>query len=581
MITRLIEICARMNDLSYTHAEDITSTIKNKLDGTFNQLTVYKLNQVTYQYVNNDDANDNTAPEPLIIAFSAPKNIQEKSKKITQALQAREAVIEAGVPPQLNLTYLYRDQAGRYASQFSPVGDLTAVAGMKAGNRSMNEVRMMLGQIFLGVSNYHERNLAHRDLKPNNIIAYTIKGNVVLKIADHGEVIKVNDNGTAVIPDVFLNGSRSYRSPELTVLMTENKTRTHNKEKRIPLAAHNWKASDCYAVGMIVRYAITYMLVTKQRRLIIDTRHSPHLLKEPKEGTEAAHLANLYFGLVLPDVVNRTTIHDAMQCPFFGKTTEARDALFQRIRATTNYSLVIDEQYLFNWKNLQFGNPFYLLNPEVKKIFQSAESIIGLIKIFEVSLSAFNANMQMIFTIDATQVQANRGFSVFALIINQYKIVLKSIDDFMLTTEDIAQANEHANFIAVVVEFKKALEETLQRFAAFFEINCRNVLVMVLDQSIKELIFAHGLNAKRNMFNENQSIRIKEGTALQARVNHSQSNEDALGVIYDYLGDEQLIRKDQFRSILVKNLGLTSYKPLPDFNCALVEKKRRLTVRLG
>ena len=102
-----------------------------------------------------------------------------------------------------------------------------------------NEIVNILEQVVKGLLYLQKKNIAHRDIKPQNVLVFP---NNIYKIADLGEaktIININDQST-------LRGSQLYMSPALYQGYKYSK----------PNILHNPYKSDMFSLGYCFFYAI-------------------------------------------------------------------------------------------------------------------------------------------------------------------------------------------------------------------------------------------------------------------------------------------------------------------------------------
>ena len=94
--------------------------------------------------------------------------------------------------------------------EFCPGGDLMQVI-RKHGAQSEEQTRLYLVQLARGLQHLRQRNLIHRDLKPQNLLLSSTGPNAVLKIGDFGFARHIQHQDLAET----MCGSPLYMAPEI------------------------------------------------------------------------------------------------------------------------------------------------------------------------------------------------------------------------------------------------------------------------------------------------------------------------------------------------------------------------------
>lgn len=94
--------------------------------------------------------------------------------------------------------------------EFCPGGDLMQVI-RKHGAQSEEQTRLYLVQLARGLQHLRQRNLIHRDLKPQNLLLSSTSPNAVLKIGDFGFARHIQHQDLAET----MCGSPLYMAPEI------------------------------------------------------------------------------------------------------------------------------------------------------------------------------------------------------------------------------------------------------------------------------------------------------------------------------------------------------------------------------
>lgn len=102
--------------------------------------------------------------------------------------------------------------------------------------------KIILGQVCLGLAYIHSKEMVHKDLKPDNILLWQIRSNLVMaKIADFGYAKQLTE-GKDTFSDTDNGGTRIFMAPEL-LQQGEGPYRPSFK-------------SDIYSLGMTIACAV-------------------------------------------------------------------------------------------------------------------------------------------------------------------------------------------------------------------------------------------------------------------------------------------------------------------------------------
>lgn len=193
----------------------------------------------------------------------------------------------------------------------------------------MNEYdcKLVLAQIFAGLSHLHQLSIAHRDLKSANILCMhdrlTEAGCV--KLADLGFATRISDPQAVELEDNC--GTLEYYSPELC----ENMLARIGKEEPIFYSA----AVDCWALGCVMYECIAGEPPfwseddVEQVHIILRNR-----LEFPADafGTISSGAIALITGLLCPDPKARLTIAQCLRHAWFaGETSDVERRLYPKL----------------------------------------------------------------------------------------------------------------------------------------------------------------------------------------------------------------------------------------------------------
>lgn len=114
--------------------------------------------------------------------------------------------------------------------EYVPISFFNVILGIK--NKTENIVRYFFAQIIDGLAHMHEKNVAHLDLKPENIM---VDDDLTIKIVDFGFATKTD---CGILTEYM--GTKPYMAPELI-------------ERR----GYDGKKADMFSLGVILYFLTT------------------------------------------------------------------------------------------------------------------------------------------------------------------------------------------------------------------------------------------------------------------------------------------------------------------------------------
>jgi serine/threonine protein kinase len=202
------------------------------------------------------------------------------------------------------------------------------------------EFQHLVGQLILMVEALHEKNLVHRDFKPENILVIEREGKLYLLLTDLYSLARVNGENQISQQDIDHRFASTihHECPDRYASLPFQKVRK-DKSKYAKL---DLKAEECYALGgTLIDVAILCSNLDKSQIKLYQT-----LIKILRENG---------------------TIQKAKAQSFFGETEEERKNFFDELVIETSRDVYIDG-FLVESSSSKPGHPFYLLNPKLKQV---------------------------------------------------------------------------------------------------------------------------------------------------------------------------------------------------------------------
>jgi len=157
-----------------------------------------------------------------------------------------------------------------------------------------NEIVKILHQILNALIYLEENGIAHRDIKPQNILIYP---NNIYKVADFGEAKNLSDS----IQECTLRGSELYMSPVLY----------HCLKNRQRDVVHNAYKSDVFSLGFCLLYAmILTVQVINDIREIIDMNVISNIVKRALRRNYSSKMQVLVINMLELDENKRFSFKD-------------------------------------------------------------------------------------------------------------------------------------------------------------------------------------------------------------------------------------------------------------------------------
>lgn len=89
-------------------------------------------------------------------------------------------------------------------------GDLFSYIESKNGKLLEAEAAAIIRQILIALSFLHERNIVHRDIKPDNILMTSSSAGCRIVLTDFGAARRIRDRGDEMSTQI---GTREYAAP--------------------------------------------------------------------------------------------------------------------------------------------------------------------------------------------------------------------------------------------------------------------------------------------------------------------------------------------------------------------------------
>ena len=371
--------------------------------GTWKDVSFYKLrkSKLTLDYPGLPEHKDEKCVEGLDVVFLKPKKIDIARV----ASRAQRLLIDRQVHSPFLSDAIFNGSDG---SKIELKADqslwkfIQPFRGPLAPKLNKTTVLSIVGQMLLGVETLHDKNIAHCDIKPPNILISNRRGKEHIQFCDMDTIITVDpqtgrERTTKIDPITLLEveekpacwlGPAYWLSPEAFVLsiaikklMDEAKKFSHDKSKLSNLnhqmeileaSPLNRKAVDCYALGESI-----WKTRVKEVDGLRYAHHSVMDCLDPSDVQTVKDLQDLATRLKNP-VLTRFTIKEAKNHQIFGATPEERESFFSSLIKEFSHEIYIDS-YLVP-KVLEQDDDFYI-KPEVCKQIQLAETRFSLQKV--------------------------------------------------------------------------------------------------------------------------------------------------------------------------------------------------------
>ena len=159
-----------------------------------------------------------------------------REKKLDYVKVERDAMSKLNHPNIVRLSLTFQDQHNLYyVVEYASHGDLQTVLNDKYAI-DLEESKITLGQVLLGIAHMHQKRILHRDLKPGNIL---LDDQNRVKITDFGTAKMFADNVPFRCDKGSFVGSADYVSPEVL------------KETEVGPASDLW-SFGCIVYAMLV-----------------------------------------------------------------------------------------------------------------------------------------------------------------------------------------------------------------------------------------------------------------------------------------------------------------------------------------
>ncbi len=201
------DVKARLNELIEMAEAELTPLPGiQSVSGTIN----------TTRFFNTTKLHGHNTALAVTTRIDESENTEKENKVI---LETQKVLVDAGVDMKFIQNFLYFDEKGKKISLRAFHGSLGAYLDSIQYHLSRDDIKVIMGQLLLGLRALHTNNLVHRDVSADNTLATTNAFHeMFLQYCDLDTVKTVNPNGT-VKGDYDLEGG-TKSSPELRALMT-------------------------------------------------------------------------------------------------------------------------------------------------------------------------------------------------------------------------------------------------------------------------------------------------------------------------------------------------------------------------
>jgi 5'-AMP-activated protein kinase catalytic alpha subunit len=198
-----------------------------------------------------------------------------------------------------------RDKKERYGIEILERLDIDLLQYItQRGKLQEEEAKLVFKQICEAIHRCHTKNVAHLDLKPDNILLQLLPTGEIhkVKICDFGlaKRWKKRDDPNVTIEPEEKIGSIEYLAPEL-------------RNALFPTTISLVKA-DVYSLGILLYGILTAQFPTLTGRGVPKRQRSCHVLRSV---SPSSHLIDLFLEMVKEDVVMRPTLSDVLLNPWF------------------------------------------------------------------------------------------------------------------------------------------------------------------------------------------------------------------------------------------------------------------------
>lgn len=479
---------------------------------------------------------------------------------IAAGYKAQKLLGLKNISPKFNHTYLYYNPLGLKISELSDEGDLFNFLFAHEKTFELDAVKRLIGQLFLGVENYHKNNVCHRDIKPENVLVSTRKGKFFLKFADQDDLIEVNPTtGAAIGSYIVYTGSHEYHSPELTALGQEFTATKDVALKQSIAGLINWKTVDCYALGLTIWYMMATLLKAEIfapyfQKVESLKKASPTKLRIGH--TQEAYFAQMYYALLGHNINSVNTIEEAKASQFFGGTAEIREAFFKAIDEEADCTLEID-CYPFEPNVENLSDPIPLLNGDIKDF---ANFAIETCEIIEVASNSLD-NQQLVFS-DVVNTS------------NKFKSIADEVKKYNQAASEVRATSQTQAFFACLNEFEETMHAEINRIDQTIYQLLPTYIHIMIDVAHQEYD-----NRVRTQINVPQNTSVTQFgifptlhqkftslNILQLKENLARTSNyiDSFNIMRKFIGEENSYSDSSIQNHLMNKLCMVLHKPLID-----------------
>lgn len=245
---------------------------------------------------------DGPAPKPTELACKIIDQSKSKDEQFLQKFLPRELEILGQIRhPNIIQTHsiMRRNNRVFIFLQLAERGDLLTFI-RKHGALPENRTRFWFYQMADAVRYLHRQDIAHRDLKCENIL---ISANMNVKLSDFGFARTCTDpsSGTAIMSKTFC-GSAAYAAPEI-----------------ISTTPYNPKMADLWSLGVVLFIMLNGTMPFDEKNLkkLLRNQLGRHIQFRPEvEKVCSLEAIRMVRSLLEPDPIDRINIEEVMEEPW-------------------------------------------------------------------------------------------------------------------------------------------------------------------------------------------------------------------------------------------------------------------------
>lgn len=180
-------------------------------------------------------------------------------------------------------------------------------------------VREIMRDVVLGLEYLHHQRIAHRDIKPDNLLR---SGDGTVKVSDFGEARMYDISAEDPRSKASAPGTPAFIAPELCM------------SDRSPKAPAESYAADVWSLGASLFYMV-YGRVPFLAKSVFEIydRICTHRLRFPEQPKVSRKLKDLIKKMLVKEPKNRATLQDVARHAWFGNRVEQKEEL-QKVRIT-------------------------------------------------------------------------------------------------------------------------------------------------------------------------------------------------------------------------------------------------------